>query len=66
MIDLHDFETKQIVVNPFFKSSHGGAFVTPNTDYVMEAAQQFAAPLIDDGFVPLEQFNEKYCGGLTY
>jgi nitrous-oxide reductase len=65
VIDLHDFETKQIVVNPFFKSEHGGAFVTPNTEYVMEAAQ-YAAPLLDDGFVPLEEFNDKYRGGLTY
>ncbi len=64
MIDLHDFETKQIVVNPFFKSEHGGAFVTPNTEYVMEATQ-YAAPFSDD-FVPLEEFNEKYRGGLTY
>ncbi len=64
VIDLHDFETKQIVGNPFFKSAHGGAFVTPNTEYVMDAAQ-YAAPL-SDGFVPLEEFNEKYRGGLTY
>jgi hypothetical protein len=39
VIDLRDFETKQIVVNPIFKSEHGGAFVTPNTEYVIEAAQ---------------------------
>jgi len=65
VIDLHDFETKQIVVNPFFKSEHGGAFVTPNTEYVMEATQ-YAAPLLEDGFVPLEEFNDKYRGGLTY
>ncbi|MFW2439215.1 MAG: cytochrome C, partial [Arenicellales bacterium] len=64
VVDLHDFETKQIVVNPLFKSAHGGAFVTPNTEYVMEAAQ-YAAPYGDD-FVPLEEFNEKYRGGLTY
>ncbi|MBU0500522.1 MAG: Sec-dependent nitrous-oxide reductase [Gammaproteobacteria bacterium] len=64
VIDLHDFETKQIVVNPFFKSDHGGAFVTPNTEYVMEASQ-YAAPYSDD-HVPLEQFNDKYRGGLTY
>ena len=64
VIDLHDFETKQIVVNPFFRSAHGGAFVTPNTEYVMEAAQ-YAAPYGDD-FVPLEEFNSKYRGGLTY
>jgi len=64
VVDLHDFETKQIVVNPLFKSAHGGAFVTPNTEYVMEAVQ-YAAPYGDD-FVPLEEFNEKYRGGLTY
>ncbi|MCP4285664.1 MAG: Sec-dependent nitrous-oxide reductase [Gammaproteobacteria bacterium] len=64
VIDLHDFETKQIVVNPFFKSEHGGAFVTPNTEYVMEAAQ-YAAPYGKD-FVPLEEFNDKYRGGVTY
>ena len=65
VIDLHDFETKQIVVNPFFKSEHGGAFVTPNTEYVMEATQ-YAAPILEDGFVPLEEFNDRYRGGLTY
>ena len=32
VIDLEDFETKQIVVNPVFKSEHGGAFFTPNSD----------------------------------
>ncbi len=64
VIDLHDFETKQIVVNPFFRSAHGGAFVTPNSEYVMDAAQ-YAAPYEDD-FVPLEEFNDKYRGGLTY
>jgi len=64
VIDLHDFETKQIVANPFFKNAHGGAFVTPNTEYVMDAAQ-YAAPY-EDEFVPLEQFNDKYRGGLTY
>ncbi len=65
VIDLKDFETKQIVVNPLFRSEHGGAFVTPNTEYVMEATQ-YAAPYKDVGFVPLEEFNEKYRGGLTY
>ena len=65
VIDLKDFETKQIVVNPLFRSEHGGAFVTPNTEYVMEATQ-YAAPYSDVGYVPLEQFNDKYRGGLTY
>ncbi len=65
VIDLRDFETKQIVVNPIYKSEHGGAFVTPNTDYVIEAAQ-YAAPLENRKFYPLESFNERYRGGVTY
>jgi nitrous-oxide reductase len=65
VIDLRDFETKQIVVNPIFKSEHGGAFVTPNSEYVIEAAQ-YAAPLENKKFYPLEEFNEKYRGGVTY
>ncbi len=64
VIDLKDFETKQIVVNPFFKSEHGGVFVTPNTEYLMEATQ-YAAPYSSD-FVPLSDFNKTYRGGLTY
>lgn len=64
VIDLHDFETKQIVVNPLYKNAHGGAFVTENTEYVIEAAQ-YAAPY-ENKFVPLEEFNEKYRGGITY
>jgi nitrous-oxide reductase len=64
VIDLRDFETKQIVTNPIFKNEHGGTFVTTNTEYVMEAAQ-YAAPL-ENGYVPLDQFNEKYRGGVTY
>ena len=64
VIDLHDFETKQMVVNPVYKSQHGGAFVTENTEYVITAAQ-YAAPFSND-FVPLEEFNDKYRGGVTY
>ncbi len=64
VIDLKDFETKQIVVNPLFKSQHGGAFVTPNTEYVITASQ-YPAPY-ENGYVPLDQFNEKYRGGITY
>ncbi len=64
VIDLRDFETKQIVTNPIFKNEHGGAFVTPNTEYVMEAVQ-YAAPL-ENGYFPLDLFNDKYRGGLTY
>jgi len=65
VIDLRDFETKQIVVNPVFKSTHGGAFVSPNTDYIIDAAQ-YPAPLANRKFHPLEEMNEVYRGGVTY
>ena len=65
VIDLRDFETKQIVQNPIYKSEHGGAFVTPDTEYVIEAAQ-YAAPLANQKFEPLTSFNSKYRGGVTY
>jgi nitrous-oxide reductase len=64
VIDLRDFETKQIVVNPIFQNEHGGAFVSENTEYVIEAAQ-YAAPLGGE-YAPLEEFNDKYRGGVTY
>jgi len=64
VIDLKDFETKQIVVNPVFQSEHGGAFVSENTEWLMEPAQ-YAAPLGGE-YAPLELFNEKYRGGVTY
>ncbi len=64
VVDLKDFETKQIVVNPIMKSAHGGAFVSPNTEYIIEAAQ-YPAPL-EDNYEPLSEFNDKYRGAVTY
>jgi nitrous-oxide reductase len=63
VIDLSDFVTKQIVVNPVFKSDHGGAFFTPNSEYILEACQ-YAAPL-DNNYHPMEDYKETYRGGVT-
>jgi nitrous-oxide reductase len=63
IIDLADFETRQIVVNPVFKSAHGGAFFTQNSDYIIEAAQ-YAAPF-DNNYHPIEEYKETYRGGVT-
>lgn len=60
VVDLVDFNTKQIVVNPLVSSDHGGAFVTPDTDYVIETSQ-YPAPLGRE-YVPIEQYKEKYRG----
>lgn len=63
VIDLADFETKQIVVNPVLKSEHGGSFFTPNSEYVIEACQ-YAAPF-DNEYHPIEEYKETYRGGVT-
>ncbi|NPA27521.1 MAG: Sec-dependent nitrous-oxide reductase [Epsilonproteobacteria bacterium] len=63
VIDLSDFVTKQIVVNPVFKSDHGGAFFTPNSEYVIEACQ-YGAPF-DNEYHPIEEYAETYRGGVT-
>jgi len=63
VIDLEDFETKQIVVNPVFKSDHGGAFFTPNSKHILEACQ-YAAPY-DNNYHPIEEYKETYRGGVT-
>ena len=63
IIDLEDFETKQIVVNPIFKSAHGGSFFTPNSEHIIEAAQ-YAAPF-DNNYHSIEDYKEVYRGGVT-
>lgn len=64
VISLHDFETQQIVVNPILQSEHGGTFVTPNTEYILEAAQY--PGVLGRGYAPLSEFNEKFRGAMTY
>lgn len=66
VMDLRDFETKQIVANPIFRSEHGGAFVTPNTEYVIEAAQY--ASTEDRTYRPMTQagLNKHWRGGVTF
>lgn len=60
VIDLKDFATKQIVPNPLVGSDHGGAFVDPNTTYVIETSQ-YPTPF-GRKYVPLDQYKDKYRG----
>ncbi len=66
VVDLRDHYVKQVVQNPIFRSDHGGAFFTPNSEYVMEACQ-YPAPF-DRKYYPLteENFKKYWRGGLTY
>ncbi len=63
VIDLRDFETKQIVKNPIAISDHGGAMVTPNTEYVIEGGQ-YATPL-GWKYASLEDYAKAYRGMVT-
>ncbi len=60
VVDLSDFMTKQIVPNPLVSSDHGGAFVTPDTDYIVETSQ-YPAPLGRE-YVPITEYKDKYRG----
>ncbi len=63
VIDLRDFETKQILKNPIALSDHGGVFVTPNSDYIIEGGQ-YPMPL-GNKYAPIEQFKKTYRGWVT-
>jgi nitrous-oxide reductase len=63
VIDLRDWETKQIVKNPLTISDHGAAFVTPNTEYVIEGGQY--ATVLGYGYAPPEEYKKSYRGMVT-
>ncbi len=64
VVDLRDFETKQIVHNPAFLNDHGGTFVTPNTEYIIEGGQ-YGLPLGGD-YAPLSDYQKTYRGMVTF
>ena len=64
VVDLKDFTTAQIVESKLIESDHGGAFVTPNTDYVIETSQ-YAAPL-GGAYADIKEYNEKYRGAMMF
>lgn len=63
VIDLRDFETKQILKNPLSMSNHGATMVTPDTEWVIEGGQ-FPAPL-DGSYASIDEYQEKWRGVLT-
>ncbi len=64
VIDLRDFETKQIIKNPLSSSNHGATFVTPDTEWVIEGGQ-FPAPL-DGSYAAIEDYETDYRGVMTF
>jgi nitrous-oxide reductase len=61
MIDLADFKTKQIVDIPNSQTSHGGVFVTPNTEYA-HVSSMTPKPMNDDGYAELEDYADEFRG----
>jgi nitrous-oxide reductase len=72
MVDLRDFRTKQIIKIPHIQTSHGGCFVTPNTDYVHISSKVPMANAFADSPMPvtldqhLNKYSEIYRGVSTF
>ena len=64
VIDLRDFETKQIIKNPIAINDHGGTMVTPDTDWIIEGGQ-YAAPLGWE-YASLDDYATDYRGMVTF
>jgi nitrous-oxide reductase len=61
MVDLRDFETKQIIDVPNMQSSHGGMFVTPNSDYV-HISSAFPMPWPPGSYADVADYQTKFRG----
>lgn len=64
VVSLLDFSTVQIVKSGLIKSNHGAAFVTPNTEYVIEVSQ-YPAPL-GGRYADISQFDALYRGAALF
>jgi nitrous-oxide reductase len=64
VIDLRDFETKQIIKNPVAINDHGGTMVTPDTDWIIEGGQ-YATPHGWE-YAPISEYESEYKGMVTF
>ena len=65
MVDLRDFKVKQILDIPNMQTSHGGVFVTPNTEYV-HVSSMTPMPQTENGYADLEDYADLYRGMSTF
>jgi len=65
MVDLRDFKTKQIFDIPNLSTSHGGCFVTPNSEYVHISTMTPTA-VTESGYAPLSRYKEDFRGFSTW
>jgi len=64
-VDLKDFRTKQIVAVPNIQTSHGGMFVTPNSEYV-HVSSKFPVPQPEGTYADVSEYQEKFRGASTW
>lgn len=64
VVDLKDWKTKQIVKNPLINGDHGGSFLTPNTEYIIQPSQ-YAMPLAGEQ-AAITEYADKYRGWITF
>jgi nitrous-oxide reductase len=65
MVDLRDFRVKQIVAIPNMQTNHGGAFVTPNTEYIV-VTSKYPTPWPEGSFAELSEYAEKFRGVASF
>ena len=61
MVDLTDWRTKQIVPVPNAQTSHGGMFVTPDSEYV-HISSKFPMVWPAGSYADLTEYKDKYRG----
>ena len=64
VVSLKDFSTVQIATSELIQSEHGSTFVTPNTEYVIEASQ-YPAPL-GGRYADISKYNDEYRGAAIF
>src|SRR5690606_1734521 len=64
VVNLKDFTTTQIVASELIESEHGSTFVTPNTEYVIETAQDPAT--LGGAYADISEYDEKYRGAAIF
>lgn len=63
-IDLHSFETVEIIETPNSGGNHASPFVTENTEYVV-ASTRFSVP-VPNKDVPINTYKENFSGTVSF
>src|SRR3972149_9961332 len=62
---MRDFRTKQIYAVPNIQTSHGGMFVTPNSEYV-HVSSKFPVPWPEGTYADVSEYQEKFRGASSW